>query len=463
RTPRFFLRRCFHERQALLQRQFGRYFVFRDLDVFLTRLDVRTKPAVQDFYVGILIEFLDRLARVRLPFGFDQFDRAVGLNRIRVVRLGYGYEFFIVKNIRAEPSDIHCEWFPFELPYFPRKPEQLERLFKCNALNELTGTQAGKLRLFTTVVVWILSYLNVGAELTQFGVYVLTGLWIDTQFTALPYGGSLDLLRLGHLFIKGLVEVVDHFPPFQLAAGDFVELLFDLRRKGVVCHIGEVFDEEVVHDHGCIRGEQLILFRAGNFSLLTPIYLVALQRENIVLSFDPVAAFLDNVSALLNGRYGRRVRGRTANAHLFQLFHQARFRIARRMAGERLTCAKPGQIKVLPYFQGWQHLAVFFFVVIVGRLHIYFEKSFETDHFACSGERAFVCGYTDSRRSLLQLGIGHLRCDGTTPDQFVQTLCVAVHSRIGYREVGRTYRFVRLLRRRRLRFVLPGLNEVLSV
>src|SRR5690606_16408679 len=96
-----------------------------------------------------------------------------------------GHEFFIVKNVRTESSDVHSKRFSFKLTYLPGKAEELECLLKGNTFNKLPWTKTGKLRLFSAVVVGILPYLNVGTKLAKLCIHVLSGFRIDAELAAL--------------------------------------------------------------------------------------------------------------------------------------------------------------------------------------------------------------------------------------------------------------------------------------
>src|SRR5690606_29550728 len=126
--------------------------------ILLASLDVRSIPAVEDLDIGIFVKLFDSFFHVGFSFGDNQFDCPIALNRIGVIRLRDGNKFLVVKNIRTAPPYIDRHRLAFEFADLTWKLKQLQRLFECDVLDELSRSQAGELRLLTAVIVRVLPY-----------------------------------------------------------------------------------------------------------------------------------------------------------------------------------------------------------------------------------------------------------------------------------------------------------------
>src|SRR5690606_1276808 len=101
-----------------------------------------------------------------------------------------------------------------------------------------------------------------------------------------------------------------------------------------------------------------------------------------------------------------------------------------RVPGKGLPCPQLIQFQLLANIKRWKHFTVLFFVIIVGRFHLDFEKPFKLDDLPRCTKCFVDGGYPYGGCGLLELGICHLRFDGPPPYEFVKALCVPVHTRI---------------------------------
>src|SRR5690606_11975345 len=173
---------------TFLERQRRGLAVFGNLDVLLACLDIGTESSVQYLDVGIFRKRLDQLVGIGNALVFDQFNCLVKLNRIGIVVLGNRRVFLVVQHIWAKATNADDYGFVFEKAEVTRHLEELQRILEGNIFDKLTGTQTRKLRFFASVVVGVLTDLNIRSELAELGVHLLSRLGIDAKFARASYG-----------------------------------------------------------------------------------------------------------------------------------------------------------------------------------------------------------------------------------------------------------------------------------
>ena len=110
--------------------------------------------------------------------------------------------------------------------------------------------------------------------------------------------------RLVHLRLEVFVEILQHVGPLLLAFGDGIEFLLHLGGEIVVEHIGEVFEQEVVHHESDVCRQQFALLAAHGLCLLCGWDGVSLQRVDGECALVALAVAFLHVSSLLYGADG---------------------------------------------------------------------------------------------------------------------------------------------------------------
>ena len=215
-------------------------------------------------------------------------------------------------------------------------------------------------------------------------------------------------------------EVAQERLPVDLAVRDLVELLFEIGGEIVADVFGEERLEEGRDDPALVLRKQALLL-------------------------DP------HVVAILEHRDGRRVSRRAADAELLHALDERRLGVAGRRLGEVLACVDPllGELLALAH-RG--QTARFFVFLVVPALLVESEETGKAHHLAGRAKfelaRAGLSQNVDGRA--LELRALHLAGDRARPDEFVELrllgLEVAGDVAGALRHVGRTDRFVRLLR-----------------
>ena len=191
------------------------------------------------------------------------------------------------------------------------------------------------------------------------------------------------------------VEITQPFGAVFLALGDFVEISFEPGGELVVHKVIEVLFEQLDH-----RERQ----PAGN--------------ERVAARGD-VAAVLDGGD---DGRVGRR----TADAELFHALDQAGFRKARRRCRGVPVGFHAVDRQGVAFFDVRQSALVLFVRAIALEVLAFFvggEESLERDDGAACGQFGAAAAAevrVDPHGRGRTLGIGHLRCNGALPDEFVE-------------------------------------------
>src|SRR2546430_3748086 len=113
------------------------------------------------------------------------------------------------------------------------------------------------------------------------------------------------LLRIAKVFFELLVEIAEGLSPTFFAFFDFVEFFFEASGVLNIENVGKVLDQQIGYDQSDFR--------------------------RIKFSSD-----LLHVLPLLNGAKDRGIRGRTADAALFEFLNERGFGVARWRHGEML-------------------------------------------------------------------------------------------------------------------------------
>src|SRR5690606_2553454 len=127
---------------------------------------------------------LNQFVCISDTLGLNKLYRTLEADFIRVLPFRNAYELFVMQYVGTKSSDIDDDWLFFELTKVARHLKQFHCILQRDAFNKLARTQTCKLRFLATVVVRVLTDLNVGTEASKFGVNIFTGLGINTQFAA---------------------------------------------------------------------------------------------------------------------------------------------------------------------------------------------------------------------------------------------------------------------------------------
>src|SRR6266508_3514775 len=198
------------------------------------------------------------------------------------------------------------------------------------------------------------------------------------------------------------------------------------------------------------RGGEGVVHQAAEVLLHQPHHGERQERR------DQRLAALEHVPPVLDGLHDRRVRGRTADAELFQGLDQRRLGVAGRRLGGVADRLEPllGQLLVLDQ-PGQPALAVVRLGrLVVGGLHVRLQEPGIRDGLAGGGEVAGLArggDGLDPYRDRVADRVGHLAGDRTAPDQLVQPELLAGQpvrdlARGAEAVAGRADRLVRLLR-----------------
>src|SRR6266545_4496948 len=198
------------------------------------------------------------------------------------------------------------------------------------------------------------------------------------------------------------------------------------------------------------RGGEGVIHQAAEVLLHQPHHGERQERR------DQRLAALEHVPPVLDGLHDRRVRGRTADAELFQGLDQRRLGVAGRRLGGVADRLEPllGQLLVLDQ-PGQPALAVVRLGrLVVGGLHVRLQEPGIGDGLAGGGEVAGLArggDGLDPYRDRVADRVGHLAGDRTAPDQLVQPELLAGQlvrdlARCAEAVARRADRLVRLLR-----------------
>ena len=219
-------------------------------------------------------------------------------------------------------------------------------------------------------------------------------------------------------------EIAQHVLPGELAVGDEVELLLEVGGEVVLDVALEEAFEEGDDEPPLVLGDQALLVDA-------------------------------HILALLQHGQRRGVCRRPADAELFHLLDQRRFRVARRRLGKVLLGLDRAVGDLVALVEHRQAAAG---VVLVGRhvvlalggvqalvasLLVDLEEAFELDDRAGGAQRvglAVAALHLDVGRRLLDLGGRHLAGHGTLPDQLIQPRLVLLEVLGDVRWLARHFR-----------------------
>ena len=247
------------------------------------------------------------------------------------------------------------------------------------------------------------------------------------------------LLLQARLATFTLTEVEAAEPRLGLlgTGGDLVEVVLHLGGEGVVDEVGEVAFHDVDHREG---GER--------------------RHEGRTL--------LPDVAAVLDGADDRCVGRRTPNAEFLEAFDERRLREAtRRRRGVPLELERAGSASSVALDE-WGEATFIGIVLAVTILNLGLFVDLTEAHMSDHGARrcelnvaAVVRGCAELQRDGLAGAVGHLRRDGTLPDQFVRPRFGLGHllgdlRREPERVARRPDRLVGFLRVLRLRGVVAG-------
>ena len=190
---------------------------------------------------------------------------------------------------------------------------------------------------------------------------------------------------------EGLVEIVHHLDPVQLAFFHGVQLVFHGGGEFHVDDVAEVFLHQVHHQAAQLRGiEQLV--------------------------------FPHHVGAGQDGVDDGSVGGGAADAQFFHGLDQRGLAVARRRLGEVLLTAQLFQIQHLALLHRGDHAVVLFFLFggFVLALAVDLGIAGEAHYLAGGPEEAVVRFHVDSGH--VQLRRGHLGGHEAVPDQLIQLI-----------------------------------------
>ena len=250
------------------------------------------------------------------------------------------------------------------------------------------------------------------------------------------------------------VELTDHIDPTFIPFGNFVELLFDHRRKIIVHHIGKLLVEIIGHQHADIGRRKLVF--------LFPYMLAELFADNLpffefqldIPPFAALAVLFNHIAARDDRRNRRRIGGRAADPQLFKPFDQRRLAVTRRTLRETLQRRNAFRLRPIPLFQRGQQRLFALLRLVFGRFGIQFQETVEQHGLARSDETLLRIADLDIDHRPFGLGRRHLRGDRPFPDQIVQPFFGRSGVDHGLIHVRRADRFVRFLCSFRFGFIV---------
>ena len=315
--------------------------------------DVGSVAAVQDFHLRLFVESLEVALALLLAFLFDEGHRCLEGDGHGVFAFGQRHELLVVHDVRTEAAVADDHRTALKLAHGAGQLEQLEGLVERQRLHALVGGQLGELRLLLVLGSTNLYHRTEAADLHKHGLARL-GVLAQQALAGLMLAALVHGLLDGGLEL--LVEVLHHLLPLFVALGNLVELLLHAGGEVVVHDVLEVLHQEVVHHDTDVGRQQLALVRAGYLFLLLHINLDAFQRGHLIGAGLALLVALLHVFALLDGRDGRSIGRRTADAQLLQLVHQAGLGIAQRTLAEALGGCNLAAHQLLALAHRGQHM-----------------------------------------------------------------------------------------------------------
>ena len=235
---------------------------------------------------------------------------------------------------------------------------------------------------------------------------------------------------VAELFLDGAVEIIieilDDLIPHPLAVGYVVEILLNLSGETIVHDALEVLVEIVGHDDADILCEQFAFLLADSFGFCLACDVFPFENKYFVAAALSLAVTLGYISALHDGRDGRGVGRRTADAELLELLDQAGLGVAHRPRGEAFHCVDFFTLHLLSYRDRRHEGDLFSHLVIVGTFDVNFQEAVEKDFLSLGYEGLRYAFCLDVNGCLLNHCISHLACDGAFPDKAVELLLVGV-------------------------------------
>ena len=273
-------------------------------------------------------------------------------------------------HIRPEPADADHHLFLLELADGTRQRKQVERLFERDRSDQLPFSQARETRFLRIVGI---ADLGDRAETSDFDVNRLAALRIGSEQMGLTASDRLAFERPIHRRMELFVELTDHIDPTFIPFGNFVELLFDHRRKIIVHHIGKLLVEIIGHQHADIGRRKLVF--------LFPYMLAELFADNLpffefqldIPPFAALAVLFNHIAARDDRRNRRRIGGRAADPQLFKPFDQRRLAVTRRTLRETLQRRNAFRLRPIPLFQRGQQRLFALLRLVFGRFGIQFQ------------------------------------------------------------------------------------------
>ena len=359
-------------------------------------------------------------------------------------------------HIRTKAAVVHYHFLVFVFTDFTGKVKQRKSLFNGNGFNALIFFQAGESRFWTAFL--LLPNLYIGPEAAQFGQHFFAGFGIGSDFS-----GRIDLFPLDagsrfHGFVKGLVKLADHVLPDQFALCNGIKFLFDTGSKVVIYNRFEIRGQKIVDNQTHIGGKQFGFFGTIHFGFHMPCYLTPFQVQFNIFSGFPVTPLFGYIFSLFDGGNRGSIGTGSSDAHLLQFFHQAGFCVAGFRPGKALTGFNLVEFQLFSGFHKGKQFFIsaflFFIGFGIGVFDVHLQKSIEFNYFACSLIMKLfsilqfqICTgiFANGDNGALQFGIGHLRGNGTLPDQFIKSLFVPFAGNRGGRKIGGPDGFVGFL------------------
>ena len=144
------------------------------------------------------------------------------------------------------------------------------------------------------------------------GDHFFPALSVDAQFPlALDTLSILDSIL--DIFFERVVEIIDHFAPYQPALRYFIELFFDPGGKAVIHDIVKVLLEEVGHHETQVGREKFGFLRTGIFLFLQLFNPVIFQHHDTEIPFDAFFIPFFHVSSFQDGGDSGSIGGRPAD------------------------------------------------------------------------------------------------------------------------------------------------------
>ena len=230
-------------------------------------------------------------------------------------------------HIGTETTCTDFNHLVFKFAKFSGQFTQFESFFEGDGSQTLIGRKACETRFVVTFAIADLDHRTITADfhthrLTTVGIIAEIAL-ADASFIAFgQHGVDLGL----QISIESANEVRPIFGSFCHE----VEIMLDIGREVVVHNGGELVHQEVIHHDTDVRGNEFTAVAAVILTALLGSDVVAREGDDGNGARFAFILTTAHIFARLNGRDGRRVGRRAADAEFFEFMHERGFAVTRR-------------------------------------------------------------------------------------------------------------------------------------